>query len=130
MSELPDEFVQCVVTSPPYWGLRKYAGLPDLIWGGTEDCQHKWMNNIRQGEIRKNEYISGGNSFAPRKENPKAFEKVSYNLPFCLVCGAWKGSVGLEPEPDCGRPFMKLKNNLTDKQKEYVVSELKRLGLI
>ena len=21
---LPDESVQCVVTSPPYWGLRKY----------------------------------------------------------------------------------------------------------
>ena len=24
MSELADETIQCVVTSPPYWGLRKY----------------------------------------------------------------------------------------------------------
>ena len=24
LSELPDESVQCVVTSPPYWGLRDY----------------------------------------------------------------------------------------------------------
>ena len=26
MAELPDESVQCVVTSPPYFGLRKYSG--------------------------------------------------------------------------------------------------------
>jgi len=25
-NELPDECVQMVCTSPPYWGLRKYAG--------------------------------------------------------------------------------------------------------
>lgn len=24
--------VQCIVTSPPYWGLRKYQGMQDLIW--------------------------------------------------------------------------------------------------
>ena len=24
LKELPDESVQCVVTSPPYWGLRDY----------------------------------------------------------------------------------------------------------
>lgn len=25
LAGLPDESVQCVVTSPPYWGLRDYA---------------------------------------------------------------------------------------------------------
>lgn len=29
LKELPDESVQCVVTSPPYWGLRSY--LPDTV---------------------------------------------------------------------------------------------------
>jgi DNA modification methylase len=29
---LADNSVQCVVTSPPYWGLRKYAGDQDLVW--------------------------------------------------------------------------------------------------
>ncbi|GAH71892.1 unnamed protein product, partial [marine sediment metagenome] len=33
MDELPDESVQCVVTSPPYFGLRKYSGVQELIWG-------------------------------------------------------------------------------------------------
>lgn len=29
LSDLPDESVQCCVTSPPYWGLRSY--LPDAV---------------------------------------------------------------------------------------------------
>lgn len=29
LSALPDESVQCCVTSPPYWGLRSY--LPDGV---------------------------------------------------------------------------------------------------
>jgi DNA modification methylase len=34
MPELPDESVQMVVTSPPYWGLRKYAGEQTIDdWG-------------------------------------------------------------------------------------------------
>ena len=30
LRKLPDESVQCVVTSPPYWGLRDY-GLPAAV---------------------------------------------------------------------------------------------------
>ncbi len=31
LKTLPDGLVDCVVTSPPYWGLRDY-GLPDIQW--------------------------------------------------------------------------------------------------
>lgn len=31
---LADESVQCVVTSPPYWRLRRYAGNQELVWDG------------------------------------------------------------------------------------------------
>ena len=35
---MPDESVHCVITSPPYWGLRDY-GTAD--WeGGDVDCDH------------------------------------------------------------------------------------------
>ena len=35
---LPDESVDCVVTSPPYWGLRDYG---TATWdGGEEGCDH------------------------------------------------------------------------------------------
>ena len=30
---LDDQTVHCVVTSPPYWGLRKYDGAQDYKWG-------------------------------------------------------------------------------------------------
>ncbi|MEK6879432.1 MAG: hypothetical protein AABY22_07490, partial [Nanoarchaeota archaeon] len=32
--QLPNESVDCVVTSPPYWGLRSYKTEPQ-IWGGN-----------------------------------------------------------------------------------------------
>lgn len=47
MSELEDNSIQCVVTSPPYWGLRKYSGNQDLIWNSRNGCQHEWGNTPR-----------------------------------------------------------------------------------
>ena len=35
MRTWPDAFVHCVVTSPPYWGLRDYK-TPPRVWGGEE----------------------------------------------------------------------------------------------
>lgn len=33
LADLPKESAQCVVTSPPFWGLRKYAGEQEVVWG-------------------------------------------------------------------------------------------------
>jgi len=41
LAGLPDGSVQCVITSPPYWGLRDY-NLPPSVWGGDKDCKHEW----------------------------------------------------------------------------------------
>ncbi|EQD73827.1 hypothetical protein B1B_03016, partial [mine drainage metagenome] len=38
---LPDDSIHCVVTSPPYWGLRDY-GLRPVRWGGKAQCEHEW----------------------------------------------------------------------------------------
>ena len=45
IDELEDESVQCVVTSPPYWGLKKYSGEQELVWGNG-DCVHEWGGEI------------------------------------------------------------------------------------
>lgn len=37
--------IQCVVTSPPYWGLRAYGTEPQ-VWGGDRDCEHSFTNAI------------------------------------------------------------------------------------
>jgi len=40
LMRLPSEFVQCVVTSPPYWGLRDY-GIPTQI--GLEPTMSQFL---------------------------------------------------------------------------------------
>ena len=40
------------------------------------------------------------------------------------------GQLGLESTPDCGRPFMKLRSDLTEKEYQLVLSRLEELGLI
>lgn len=41
LASLPAEIAQACVTSPPYWGLRKYAGEQEFIWGDNP-CAHEW----------------------------------------------------------------------------------------
>jgi len=85
---LADETVQCVVTSPPYWGLRDY-GLPPLVWGGLRDCRHKW---------KPHRFVkSGGHNGFQDNNKGSFFERTSY---ICERCGAWRGCLGLEPTPE------------------------------
>ena len=41
LQSLSAQSVQCVVTSPPYWGLRDY-GLEPVVWGGEPGHEHEW----------------------------------------------------------------------------------------
>lgn len=43
---IPDESIQCCVTSPPYWGLRSYPGTPP-VWGCAPECEHVWGSDLR-----------------------------------------------------------------------------------
>lgn len=89
---LPDNSVQMCVTSPPYWGLRKYAGEQGLVWGGQEDCEHDFTTE----SYRRRSNDSG--------KTPKQLSNVGANRrdePIlhgtCLRCIAWRGAYGLEP---------------------------------
>ena len=44
LAELQDEKVHCVVTSPPYWGLRSYKGDPGMI--GLEPTFDEHLDNL------------------------------------------------------------------------------------
>jgi len=54
LRDLPDESVDCVVTSPPYWGLRDYG---TAKWsGGDPECKHaigRMMGNANKGHVRQ-----------------------------------------------------------------------------
>ena len=39
LGALEDASVDCIVTSPPYWGLRDY-GLEPVLFGGERECPH------------------------------------------------------------------------------------------
>lgn len=46
LRNMPSESVHCVVTSPPYWGLRSYS-VPAQVWGGLPDCPHVWGTSVK-----------------------------------------------------------------------------------
>lgn len=97
---LKDQSVNCIITSPPYWSLRKYD-IPDLIWDGDNGCEHGWGNNITNPKAdyrTKEDMISQGatvgNTINQELFNPKNMGQ------FCLHCSAWSGQLGLEPTID------------------------------
>lgn len=99
LHQLPDESVHCVITSPPYWGLRKYEGEEqDQVWGGSKDCEHEWGAEI----IAKSKDSNRGDMTWTTGGSPSS--KILGIHPsqgqFCVRCGAWRGQLGLEPTPD------------------------------
>ncbi len=99
MSELPDGSVQCVVTSPPFWGLRKYSGNQELIWGGDPNCKHEWLD-----ATYKRRSSDGMPGFSKERYDDKTYEELRRDKPienaFCSKCSAWRGAFGLEPQPE------------------------------
>lgn len=52
LKQFPDESVNCVITSPPYWGVREYSGDGHL---GQEDTVDEFIDNLLEifAEIRR-----------------------------------------------------------------------------
>jgi len=131
MREMEAGSVQVVVTSPPYWSLRDY-GTDPLIWGGDEGCSHQWgEERIRKTSPQRDHGADGGFGNTRGEEGWRAGAAYEASQgAWCSLCGAWRGSLGLEPTPDCGRPRMELRGDLSEAEREYVLAELNRLGLI
>ena len=86
LKNIPDESIDCIVTSPPYWGLRFYGEETKTIWDGDPDCEHEW------GEEQIFAQTGGTKGL-----HPIMFTSTSS---FCIKCGAWYGQLGLEPTLD------------------------------
>src|SRR3990167_2961500 len=87
---MPAESVQCVITSPPYWGLRSYKTEPQ-VWGG-EPHEHEWNDQSRTvgtgGQTEK--------QTTNRGQTGQGYVAGGSQCP----CGAWRGELGLEPTPE------------------------------
>lgn len=104
MRQLAAESVQCVVTSPPYWGLRKYKGRQVVVWDSGNGCAHEWGPPLqatnsgggwaKPGYERKGKYRVPGDG-----KRDWGLGKVDLGM-FCQKCGDWKGAFGNEPTPE------------------------------
>lgn len=91
LAELPADSVHCVVTSPPYWGLRDYG---TATWiGGDEGCDHMAGAG---GHLRDSVASTrgGANKVAEAQAIPYKGR--------CGKCGAIRedNQLGLEPTPE------------------------------
>jgi len=91
---LPDESVNCCVTSPPYYGLRDYG---TARWeGGDPECDHKGKPMSTHAGF--NERYFG----RPPKDSDKQGELLEFYKDKCPKCGAIRidNQIGLEQSPD------------------------------
>jgi DNA modification methylase len=123
LARLPDNFVQCVVTSPPYWGLRDYK-LPPLIWpdgwSGTHGLEPTYQLYLEHSvqifrEVRRvlrpdgilwlnigDSYAGGGRGGNPESSPHK---KQATNFGCLSVKDTKVGMEGLKPKDLCGIPW-------------------------
>ncbi len=117
--------VQCIATSPPYFGLRDYglepviwepvvfapmSGLPEISVPSHADpeafahCEHDWTEwtqtrSVREegvhGKTRTTDRFYGNES---RRFNGN-HQKHAHGQ-YCRHCGAWRGCLGLEADPN------------------------------
>jgi len=94
MKTLPNDSIDLIATSPPYWGLRDYGTEPQ-IWGGKMDCTHDWLSTPPP---RKKNLVD----IKDQNSKQATMRGSSYDAPEgskCVNCGAWMGQLGLEPHP-------------------------------
>ncbi len=87
---LPDASVHCVVTSPPYWGLRDYG---TGKWeGGNPACDHRIVDKLRSSR-------EWGVMNPSRDDHPS---HGHFYKQCCGKCGAHRvdDQLGLEPTPE------------------------------
>jgi DNA modification methylase len=91
IKQLPDESIDCCITSPPYWGLRDY-GTAEWI-GGSAECDHRGEPMRTKAYVNQN---CGTGDDVKNKENCQFYKDT------CPKCGAIRkdSQLGLEKTPE------------------------------
>jgi DNA modification methylase len=97
MRSMPSDSVDCVVTSPPYWGLRDYG---TATWeGGDTECDHVETYNLKRDASGG---LGGGRDLGTRGvQGNTSSSKIGYR-DTCGKCGATRidSQLGLERTPE------------------------------
>lgn len=104
LKEIPDNSIQTVITSPPYWGLRDYGNDNQI---GLEQTPHQYIDEMVAvfREIRRvllddgTVWLNVGDSYTPSKSNdrsnfladtkPKDLVGIPWRLAFALQADGW-----------------------------------------
>ena len=116
LSAISPGSVHACMTSPPYWGLRSYAGDQDVEWpavtyapmaglpevtvpGCDPGCVHEWTDGPVVATGRNDGDRRGIDGFAGSTHYGEAGGRKSTQGAHCIHCGGWRGPLGLEPDP-------------------------------
>ena len=89
LKSIPGNSVDCVVTSPPYWGLRDYG---TGTWeGGDPDCDHR-SPTMHEGREEDRPLLAGSPA-------TNSAQLLLHHRSHCGKCGAVRHDeqIGLEP---------------------------------
>ena len=88
LKAFPDEAINSVLTSPPYWSLRDYGESTRTIWDGENDCEHEWEDNTYRRRSKDGKACLS-------RWSTESFEELRRDKPvenaFCSKCNAWTG---------------------------------------
>jgi DNA modification methylase len=99
LAQMPAESVHCVVTSPPYWGLRDYG---TATWdGGDPACDHERARKAIGNAPSTKSTLTTNNGRGPQPGDKFSAGSQSGYANAC-PCGARRidAQLGLEPTPE------------------------------
>lgn len=96
---LDNESIDCVMTLPPYWGLRDYKTEP-IIFDGLPDCEHEFTIKIRRNNDKSGGHGNVQEGLAAKTCDAQDSARFGEPTQLCSKCGAWRGQLGLEPTPE------------------------------
>ena len=89
---LPENNINCVMTSPPYFRQRNYL-TPPIIFGGDINCKHIWVSSSKYWDNRHASVLATSETDTLGSTKDFRSKLVSE---ICSVCSAYKGHLGLE----------------------------------
>ncbi|MEK6935974.1 MAG: site-specific DNA-methyltransferase [Nanoarchaeota archaeon] len=92
LKTFPDNFIDCVVTSPPYYLCRDYGNKNIIVWDENKNCQHDFK--VKERYVHRG---SANNTVQGAILNKNLEVDWKTKDGFCLKCNAWEGQLGLEP---------------------------------
>jgi len=96
LEKFPDNSIDLIIFSPPYYGKRSYGREAKAVWGGDRRCDHEWeVSYIHHDNLR---YRPGQSSKVGKDRKREIYADPNVEYALCRRCGAYYGELGLEPD--------------------------------